>query len=265
MDERERLSISNKLMILLTVILSSLFIVSLVFLVFSLKDEPESIPELNVNYGKTSTSYIVTTAPETTTTEPTTTTRVLASPYYDMDVDKLLNNELMKKKDLTREEAIELITYFYKIVDQIYNINNNSFLDIKTIMDYAKEGEIDSVMLDDHRYGLIYNADYMFEKLFTGSSKNDLLSLKYEDTSIFKINDKKYYRIGDIKNNSSMEFVSINLEYNRSEKIVSSIKYYDKNYKDKGFTAPQYKTFKLELYYMDGNWKISYCKYPMYG
>ncbi len=165
-DEKFRLSKLNIIFLVVDIIIFILTIVSVVFLVNSFKEENE-LPNLEVTRERTSTTNTTTTTEYVPSTTTTTTRRNLNSPYYEVNASTILNEELLKKKELTKEEALIVMKTLYETVDKIFNISDNSLLDIATTIEYVKEGEKDVITFEDNKYGIIYNSDELLKKCFS--------------------------------------------------------------------------------------------------
>ena len=196
-DDRFKLDKINILLIIVDVIIFILVIVSIILLVDSFKNE-SGLPELTVTRMRT-TEYI----PPTTTT---TTRRNLVSPYYDVNVDSLLTEELLTKESVSNEEALIITKELFTTVDKIFNISDNSLLDIETTLDYAKDGEKDVITYEDKKYGIIYNSDALLKKCFSNYFLiNEIGKYRYNQKRLFIKRNDNYYRLESDKKDVSLE------------------------------------------------------------
>ena len=198
-DEKFRLSKLNIIFLVVDIIIFILTIVSVVFLVNSFKEENE-LPNLEVTRERTSTTNTTTTTEYVPSTTTTTTRRNLNSPYYEAST--ILNEELLKKKELTKEEALIVMKTLYETVDKIFNISDNSLLDIATTIEYVKEGEKDVITFEDNKYGIIYNSDELLKKCFSNYFLlNEIGKYRFNQKRIFIKRDNEFYRIQNILGN----------------------------------------------------------------
>lgn len=262
-DERFKIDISNIIFIVIDVILFLLVIVSIVLLVNSFKDE-SSLPDLEVTKEKTSTTGIRTTTEHVPPTTTTTTRRNLVSPYYDVNVDEVLKEDILKKKDITEAEALEVMKLLYGTVDKIFNTSDNSLLDIVTTIDYAKDGEKDVIVSDDKKYGIIYNSDALLKKCFsTYFLINEIGKYKYNNVRLFIKRDNDYYRLENSLGNVTVEISDFVITNYYSGHIEANMRYYKSNYKEMGYSSPVYQLISFKANYELGRWKISEIKYPL--
>ena len=266
-DEKFVLNKSNIIVLVIDAILFILVLVSIILLVNSFKEE-SGLPELEVTKERTSTSFSRTTTEETTTTTTTTAKRDLVSPYYDVNVDNILNDELLTKNNITNEEALSVANMLYEVASKILNISDNSLLDIKTTIEYAKEGEIDSLINNDIHYGIIYNGESLLKKVFTEYYVLNINNLKINGTKAFINNNGTYYRMEnklsnvDIITNSFILSKDYNYKYD-NKNIYASMNYYKTNYKEEGYSSPVYKTMNMRLLYEYGRWRINEINFPL--
>lgn len=261
-DERFKLNKINILLIVIDVLIFILVVISFVLLAKSFGDETE-LPYLEVTQGRTSTKNPKTTTTPTTTTTEVTTRKNLNSPYYNLDPNTLLTSELLTKHTLTKEEAIEVMDILFETGSKLFNTSDNSLLDIATTIDYAKEGEIDKIVIEDVNYGIIYNGDELFKKAFSNNYIYNMNTKKINGRSIFLVRNNNYYRIENKLSNVELVLVNKNLDLLGTSNITVSMTYYKSNYKEEGYTSPVYKKFTFEAYYEAGRWKLSNFHYPL--
>lgn len=259
--EKFKLNKSNVIMIVITTVLLIILIIVSILLFNSLKKPNQGLPSLNITQGRYTTHS--TTAGTGTTT--TTTTKVIReqSPYYDVDIESLLSEEIYKKQDLTRDEAIQVGEGMFKIINSLMDFTDNSVWDMEVIVNSIKEGEEDIVEDRGTKYGQLYNFDKFIDKVFTRQAKSTFYGYQYKKKSIFLKRNDKIYRILNPVGDSQLTFVDVSLnDYNKTN-INVSVRYYNTNYKELGYTAPNYKTTTLSIGYEDG-WKFRSYKFPLF-
>ncbi|MCH5167080.1 MAG: hypothetical protein J1F35_04220 [Erysipelotrichales bacterium] len=261
-DEKFKINKTNIIVLIVDIVLFVLVIISIILLVNSFKDESR-LPNLEVTKERTSTSFIRTTTEETTTTTTTTTRRNLNSPYYDVDVDSLLTSELLTKKNLTNEEALEVSKSLFDIASKIFNTSDNSLLDIETTIDYAKEGEIDAITIDGTKYGIIYNGKSLLEKCFTQYYIYEFYNIKIAGNRVIRENKDNYYRVENKLDNVEVVVNDLSVSSVLGSTITANLLYYKSNYKEEGYTSPVYQKMTFKMIYEYGRWKINEFKYPL--
>ena len=259
--ERFKLNKSNIIMLVLTITLLVILIVVSVMLYYSLKKPNQGLPTLNITQGRNTTHS--TTAGTGTTT--TTTTKVIReeSPYYEVNVDEMYNEELYTKRDINRDEALTIGEGLFKLINSLYDFTDNSIFDIDTVMNSAKEGEPDIVIERDVKYGELYNFEAFAEKFITKQTRNMIYNYKYKDKKVFYKTDGKYYRMVNTEGTSNVKIVDITLIDYSQYNINIKVRYYNENYKELGYTAPNYSFVNCQLSYED-RWKVRSYKSPLY-
>ncbi len=262
-DEKFRLSKLNIIFLVVDIIIFILTIVSVVFLVNSFKEENE-LPNLEVTRERTSTTNTTTTTEYVPPTTTTTTRRNLNSPYYEVNVSTVLNEELLKKKELTKEEALMVMKTLYETVDKIFNISDNSLLDIATTIEYVKEGEKDVITFEDNKYGIIYNSDELLKKCFSNYFLlNEIGKYRFNQKRIFIKRDNEFYRIQNILGNIELVKSDFIITQLSSSSIEANMRYYKSNYKELGYSSPVYQLMNFKATYERGSWKITSIDYPL--
>lgn len=261
MIQFEGVSKLNKILIGVIVFLFIINCVAGTFLVLSYSDDDYELETLKTTTGKTSTKVKTTTTEATTTT---TTSKVIVdkeSPYYSYSISDIANNELLSKNTLTNEEANTVNELLINYTLKIFNINDNSLLNIKDVVEYAKASEIDSVTINDNKYGIIYNADTLFNTLFSKTFLRQLLSFNVDGNPVLLLNENNYYRL----NSNGENFVlvkSYDVTKASGSQIEGTYTYYKTNYASEGLTAPLYKKNSVKIIFEDGRWKISAFSIP---
>lgn len=262
-DDRFKLSKSNIIFICIDVLLFILVIASIVLLVNSFKDE-SGLLSLEVTRLRTSTSVLRTTTEYIPPTTTTTARRNLDSPYYDVRVDEILTDDILKKETVTDAEALEIMKILYGTVDKIFNIADNSLLDIATTIDYVKSGEKDVITSDDKKYGIIYNSDALMKKCFSNYFLvNEVGKYKYNTKRLFIKRDNDYYRLENTLGDVKIEVTDFVITSNYSSHIEANMRYYKSNYKEMGYSSPVYQLMPFRATYELGRWKIAEIKYPL--
>lgn len=259
--EKFRLDRSNVVMIVITIILLIALIIASVMLYNSLQKPTNGLPQLNITQGRETTSS---TRASTQTTTTTTTKKILTdSPYYEYDSDSLLNDDIFKKRDLTRDEALKVGQEYVKLINSLYDLADYNLFDTDAVARSAKEGEKDVYIKNDIKYAELYNFDKFAEKFFMKQSRNEYLNFKLNKSNVIVKDEDKYYRLYDESFKNQIELVDIGLIDFSQFTITIGVKYYNKNYKELGFTAPNYKTTNFVLAF-DERWKVRSYKYPLY-
>jgi hypothetical protein len=135
--EKFKMNKSNVIMLVITSILFIILLVVSVMLGVSLKKPNQGLPSLNITQGRYTTRS--TTAGTGTTTTTTTKVRRESSPYYEVDVDSLLNDEIYKKRELSREEALKVGQGLFEVVNPLYDFTDNSLFDTEAVVNSVKE------------------------------------------------------------------------------------------------------------------------------
>ena len=259
--ERFKLSKSNVIMIFITLFI--VFILSLVsFLLYqSLQKPNKGLPQLNVTQGRSTTeSTTPSTRPSTTTTSRVIRT---SSPYYDLKVDELLNDSLYTQYDLKKDQALEVGKAMVDLFHALYDISDYSVFDTEGVILGAKDGETDKIVRNNISYGELYNFDEFSKKFISNQSRRDLLTFTINEDPVFLFENDKYYRMTDNTLVNMIEFVDVSLVSATQTVITLNVRYYNKNYKDLGYTSPNYKTTTFTLTY-DSRWKVKSYRYPLY-
>ena len=246
---------SNIIMIIIVSILVIITIITSIFLYKSLKNEVKPLPDLQTTLGRTSTvSARVTT--EITTTSTTTTIPPSASPYYKVNVDDILSDEILTKGNPENEEAKEISLILFEFLNKLYNPTDNSLFNISSVVKFAKEGEEDKITVDSYQYGEIYNGNEIIDKAIAKNYQYLITGYKFKNAQILKMINKKYYRLYDDSNPYDLVAATVSIEKNESNFIRSNIKYYYSNYQEKGYTSPVYKNVSLQIVYDNNRWKV---------
>ena len=259
--EKFRLDRSNVVMIVITIICFSALVIASVMLYTSLKKPTNGLPNLNITQGRETTNS-TTAATQTTTT--TTTKKILTdSPYYEYDLDTMLNDDIFTKRDLSREEALKVGQEYIKIINSLYDLSDYSIFDTDAVARSVKEGETDIYTKNDIKYAELYNFDKFIEKFYMKQSRNEFLNFKLNKINVIVKEGDKYYRLYDENLKNQIEIVDVGIVDYSQFSITCSVRYYNKNYKELGYTAPNYKTTNFVLSY-DDRWKVRSYKYPLY-
>lgn len=261
-EEVFKLSKLNIIIIIIDVILFLLVVVSFILLANSFGNE-EELPNLEVTQDRTRTVNPRTTTTTTTTTTQITTRKNLNSPYYNVDSNAILTNELLTKHSLNKEEAMQIMDSLFEVGSKIFNTSDNSLLDIETTIEYAKEGEIDKVVIDDTNYGIIYNGEALFKKCFSNNFIYFINNKKLDGKSVIKIRNNNYYRMENKLNNVELVLVNKTIDSLGTSNIKASMTYYKSNYKEEGYSSPVYKKFVYEAYFEENRWKLSEFDFPL--
>ena len=130
LQDKFKLSKMNIVLIVLNVLLVTLVIVASIQLITSLKDTSHEIPDLETTVGKSSTRE----ADATTTTYSETTTTTTkkrgneTSPYYDIDLGSILDEELVTKQQLSQEEKVKLGAQYFKVLEGVYEGSDDDLI-----------------------------------------------------------------------------------------------------------------------------------------
>ena len=259
--EKFKFNKSNIIMIIITIILLIVLITVSIMLVVSLNKTNEGLPKLNITTGRYTTRETTMTTASTTTS--TTKKVVDGSPYYELNVDELFKDDLYKKRDgLTREEAGQIGKDIFKFINSLYDITDYSIFDLESIKNNVKQGETDLIEKNGIQYGELYNFDKIIEKMYVRQNRN-LTSFVYKDKSVIIKENDKYYRALNYVGDSELKIVDISLNSYSQYQITMSIRYYNTNYKELGYTSPNYSTASFILKYED-RWKVYSFNYPLF-
>lgn len=261
-DEKLVLNLSNIVMIIITVIMIIILIIVSISLNKSVHREVNKLPELTTTQGRLKTTS---TTIKTTKTTTTTTKKINKnSPYYDISVKSLLNDDIYSKNNLNDEEAKNVLKGLLNITNNFYCISDYSLFDSEAVLKGVKDGENDVIIYDNHKYIELYEFDEFINKFFDKRFMYNLENIKYNNNKILIEENNKYYRIENILGNIKPIFNDINITYNHEGIIKSQIRYYHSNYLDLGYTSPDYKLTDFELRYVDNRWKVDSYAYPLY-
>lgn len=259
--ERFKLSKSNVIMIIITLVIVVVLVYVSLLLYQTLQKPTSGLPQLNITQGRSTTES---TTPSTVKTT-TTTSRVIRteSPYYEIKVDELLKDDIYSKFEVNRDQALEIGKGMVELLHSLYDITDFSVFDTEGVLLGAKDGELDKIDKNGITYAELYNFDKFQEKFFSKQSRRDLLSYKINNIPVFINENDKYYRMTDLELVNLIEFVDTSIQSTGNSSITLSIRYYNKNYKDLGYTSPNYKTTTMLLTY-DTRWKVKSYRYPLY-
>ena len=154
-EDKFVLNKSNIVMIIITSVLLIISIVLGFFLYKSLRNEVKALPDLETTLGRTSTISKRTTTIETTTTV-TTTIPPDKSPYYKVDVNNILTDEILTKENISRDDAKKIVEVMFDFLNKFYNMGDDSLFNITDVIKFAHEGETDKITYKDATYGEIY-------------------------------------------------------------------------------------------------------------
>ena len=259
--ERFKLSKSNVIMIFVTIIIVAILAFVSFLLYQSLQKPNKGLPQLNVTQGRSTTEST------TPSTRPTTTTtsRVIrtSSPYYELKVDELLKDDIYSKLEVNRDQALEIGKNMVDLLHSFYDITDFSVFDTEGVLLGAKDGEQDKIKKDGVEYAELYNFEAFQEKFFSKQSRRDLMSFTINGAPVFIKENDRYYRMTDTGLANLIEFVDTSVSSVGNYSITLSIRYYNKNYKDLGYSSPNYKTTTMLLTY-DSRWKVKSYRYPLY-
>ena len=259
--EKFKLNMSNIFMLLITGVLVAILVLVSLMLYKSIKKPTGGLPQLNITHGRGTTKS---TLASTYTTATTTSKKInTESPYYDLDVDSLLKDDIYSKRELTREEAFQVGNDILGVIHKLYDITDYTLFDTEAVVTGAKEGELDKFVNKDITYAQLYNLDKFLEKFYVKQSRKDLFNLKINNSNAFIHDNDRYYRMTNTKWSNLLEFVDTTLVSFSQTAITLNVRYYNKNYKDLGYTAPNYKTTQFVLGF-DERWKVKTYRYPMY-
>lgn len=269
LQDKFKLSKMNVILILLNVLLVILVIVAAVQLITSLKDTSHEIPDLETTAGKSSTREADATT--TTSSETTTTTTKKrgneTSPYYDIDLGSILNEELVTKKQLNQEEKSTLGAQFFKVLEGIYEGSDDDFINVTFLLTKAKDGEKDKLVKDNHEYGLVYNGKEVFKKIFDYNILYLIGNYENEDKVrvLLYINDTdEYYKMGSTTGKKSYVVTNTQVVGTGSDTFKYKVIYYDADYKEKGNKSPVYESSEISIKYDSSikRWMIDNFSFP---
>lgn len=262
MEDKYKLSSTN---IVLIVVLSCIVILDaivVIMLAVSYNDDDFDLPELVVTENRTSTKYKTKKTTETTTST-TTKQIIMDSPYYSIDLS-LLDRDIYTKRDLSNDEVKTLVEEVISLQNKIMDISDNTLLNIDNVIKYAKDGEKDKLVVDDNEYGIIYNSNEYFSKIYTNLFLRRIGDKKYKSKNVFYLDGDTYYRIKNNFGNNSITIVEKKVNKITSEEINASYIYYKNNYRDDGYTSPVYNETSIRIIYDNGRWKVHEYTYPLY-
>ena len=261
LEDKFKFTRANIVLIVINSILVIFVILAAVQLIISLKNTEGEIPELKTTVGKSSTLYADATS--TTTTESTTTTTKKkgneTSPYYDIDVYSILNKDLVEKKDLSKDEMIELCKGYFKIYEGLLVPSDDDFVNINHLLSKAKDGDKDKIKVDGRDYGIIYDGEKLFDSIFTTEVVNKLKSIKFDGiaTLRYDYSNFAYYKLGGTTP-KSYEVVTYEFQRN-ADSIKLKITYKDTDKKnaayESGYVGIIYDTTEKK-------WKSNYVSFP---
>lgn len=217
LEDKFKFTRANIVLIVINSILVIFVILASIQLIISLKSNEGEIPELKTTAGKSST--LSADATSTTTTESTTiSTKKVgndSSPYYDIDVYSIINKELVEKKDLTKDERIELGKQYFKIYEGLLVPSDDDFVNVNHLLSKVKAGESDKITVNGHDYGIIYNGQKIFESIFEADVLFRLNYIKFNDVSPLYINSSTstYYKLGG---DTKKSYIVDSYEYRRT-------------------------------------------------
>ena len=263
-DDKFRFTKTNIIMILIT--FGSLVVlgISILFFTKSFSNPVNPLPDLDITEGRTSTKQPRETTTETTTTTTTTTAAPTSSPYYRINSEDYISEELIKNMSLTKAEKLELAKQYFAFFMALYNTSDYSIFNTEAVFKNAKPGEKDVMEYKNHKYAEIYNGNALIKKYFTGNQRALFSGLTYDKVEIFHFEDDKVYRVENITSTGQPVFSTIELKNSSATTLTFDIKYYMSNYKEEGFTAPVYKNATIILKVKEDRWLIERFKYPSY-
>ena len=203
--EKFKLNMSNIFMLLITGVLVAILVLVSLMLYKSIKKPTGGLPQLNITHGRGTTKS---TLASTYTTATTTSKKInTESPYYDLDVDSLLKDDIYSKRELTREEAFQVGNDILGVIHKLYDITDYTLFDTEAVVTGAKEGELDKFVNKDITYAQLYNLDKFLEKFYVKQSRKDLFNLKINNSNAFIHDNDRYYRMTNTKWSNLLEFV----------------------------------------------------------
>ena len=264
-DDKFRFTKTNIIMILIT--FGSLIVlgVSILFLTKSFSDPVNPLPDLDITEGRTSTKQPRETTTAETTTTTTTTAAPTSSPYYRINPEDYISEELVKNMQLTKTEKLELAKQYFDFFMALYNTSDYTIFNTEAVLNNAKPGEKDVIEYKGHKYAEIYNGNEIMKKYFTGNQRALFSGVTYDKIEIFTFQDDKLYRVENITSTAHPVFSTIELTKSTALTLNFEIRYYMSNYKEEGLTAPVYKNASIVLKVKDDRWLIERFKYPSYA
>lgn len=263
-DEDFKIDKSNVIMLLVTLIILVILIIVSICAIVSLSKPIKDLPDLEITRGRTST---ISQKPTTTTTIPTTkvtTTRKAGSPYYDIDVDAILNEEILTKEKILRSDAEEILKVLYEYANKFYNIADNSLIDSEYTLNHVLDGDKDVLTIDSDRYVMVYDYSNLVDKLIVSESHYMVTYVKYDGSYVFIKENGSYYRLENKIGNVYPVLASINVKSFNSSRIEGVVRYYMSDYLEQGHTAPVYKESTIVLRFTNDRWKIYSYIFPTY-
>ncbi len=268
LQDKFKLSKMNIFLIILNVLLVVLVIFAAVQLITSLKDTSHKIPDLETTAGKSSTREADATSTTSSETTTVSTKKVgnETSPYYNIDLGSILNEELVTKQILTQEEKTNLGAQYFKVLEGIFEGSDDDLINVTYLLTKAKDGEKDKLVRNDREYGIIYNGKELLSKIFTSSVFYSLTYYKYDETpALILTNDtQEYYKLGSKTGKKSYIVTSSQIEGIDNLNYRYKAIYYDVDYKEQGNKAPVYKNATVTIKYDSSikRWKIDYFTFP---
>ena len=262
-EDKFVLNKSNIVMIIITSVLLIISIVLGFFLYKSLRNEVKALPDLETTLGRTSTISKRTTTIETTTTV-TTTIPPDKSPYYKVDVNNILTDEILTKENISRDDAKKIVEVMFDFLNKFYNMGDDSLFNITDVIKFAHEGETDKITYKDATYGEIYQGKEIIEKAYAKSYIYGITYLKYDKYQVIYAANNKYYRLENKLDGAELVFSTVTINQYNNGYISADVKYYKSNYESEGYTAPVYKSVPIELMYENGRWKTKSYVFPLY-
>ena len=232
------------------IVITALLIVILGITALSYKkakkeDNYESLPELEVIENRTSTSISRTTISTTRSTEA-----IKVSPYYDVKVDELYNDELLVSKANNNRNA-ELMSLLINYAKPILDIKDESLIKVNEVKENVKENEVDRIVYGGEEYIIIYNGKELLNKLFTKEFVDNMLYIKANNKPVFITYRDNYYRI-NLKTYKSFKILDTSFKLNNKGTLNAVAKF------------SGYYESKVSAIFEDGRWKIKSFLLPSY-
>ncbi|MCR5224298.1 MAG: hypothetical protein K6C11_04045 [Bacilli bacterium] len=260
--ERFKLNKSNIIMLVITSILLIIIIVVSVLLFKAVKKPASGLPTLNITEGRYTTQS--TTASTATTSTTTTKAKREASPYYEIKPEEYLTEELFTKQDLNKDEALKVAQQLFELTNKLYDITDNSLFDIDILLQSVKDGEKDMYIEKDTKYGELYNLQPFLDRFFVRQTRNMIFGYKVNNKYVFLREGDKVYRLSNIIGDAPLVIVDSSVQDYTPYNITLKIRYYNSNYKQMGYTAPNYSYVNFYIAYEDGRWKVKQYVSPIY-
>ena len=260
--EKFRLNKSNIIMIVITSILLIALIVVGVFLFKAVKKPAQGLPTLNITEGRYTTQS--TTASSGTTTTTTTKVRKENSPYYDVNPEEYLTEEIYSKLELTQDEAYKVANGLFELTNKLYDITDNSLFDIDVLLNSVKEGEKDLYVEKETKYGELYNFESFLDRFFVKQTRNMLYGYKVKGKYVFLREQGKFYRMSNPYEVSPIVISDTHLSEKGLYSLTLKVRYYHSNYKELGYTGADYTETNFIVAYEDNRWKVKQFVSPIY-